>query len=540
MARQLIDALTRLGHPDVAFCGLDALVPRENSVLDAELVFGLGEASRRSVSIVSATGLAATIDRAMAAALIAELTVPLESKPWDFFEHTDLLDFPGARTREEITDPAAFLAEPGRLGRVFLRGKVAYLFQRYDAEQEISAMLLCVGPSNQDVQTLPNMVAGWIGQTMGATPDARAGQPNGLFLVLTKFDSEFEDKAGEEVASGQRWTARLQASLLDFFGKAHEWPRQWTPGRAFDNVFWLRSTAICFAAVLDYAGEHEMGVALRAEREVAARLRAYLANPLVQTHFIDPARAWSEGLAPNDGGISYLAAALQPVCDPATKAAQVAARIEELAADMAHRLRPYFHTGDLAAELTRAKTEAKTVARALLACVEAQMFGPLLRQMQMTADAISSVYWDLQSRADTDPAPIGTIGARATCMSALGGLLDEPEIGKQEAQQAARDRFERFAGLALTEWERQLQALADDPATMAAFRLPREPAALLTQALMTAARRVALRERIAQDLRTRASFQPRSTTGAQKPVMLVEAGINGFVHQLDFDRLPDA
>ncbi len=535
VAQQLIDALTQLGHPDTAFCGLDALIPRENSVLDAELVFGLGEASRGSVRIISASGQSATIDRAIAAALIAELTVPLDSKPWDFFEHTDLLDFPGARTREEITDPAAFLAEPGRLGRVFLRGKVAYLFQRYNAEQEISAMLLCVGPSNQDVQTLPNMVAGWIGQTMGGTPQARAAQPNSLFLVLTKFDSEFEDKAGEDVATGQRWTARLQASLLDFFGKAHAWPREWTPGRPFSNLFWLRSTAIRFAAVLEYDGAREKGVGPRAEREVASRLQAYLANPLVQTHFKDPARAWSEGLAPNDGGISYLAAALRPVCDPATKAAQVAGRVEELAADMAHRLRPYFHTGDLAAELARARNEAKTVARALLACVEAQMFGPLLRQMQVTADTVSSVYWDLQSR-DADPAPIGTIGARATYLSALGGLLDEPE----PVQQAARDRFERFAGLALAEWERQLQALADDPATAVAFRLPRETAALLTQALMTAARRVALRERIAQDLRTRASFQPRSTAGAQKPVMLVEAGINGFVHQLDFDRLPEA
>ncbi len=528
VAQQLIDALTRLGNPDVAFCGLDALMPRETSVLDAEMVFGLGEASRGTVRIG-----AVTIDRAVAAALIAEITIPLESRPWDFFEHTDLLDFPGARTREEITDPTGFLAEPGRLGRVFLRGKVAYLFQRYNAEQEISAMLLCVGPSNQDVQTLPNMVAGWIRQTMGATPEARAVQPNSLFLVLTKFDGEFEDKAGEDVASGQRWTARLQASLLDFFGKAHAWPKEWIPGRAFDNVFWLRSTAIKFAAVLDYEGEREVGVGTRAAAAVAARRAAYLANPLVQTHFADPLRAWTEALAPGDGGISYLAAALRPVCDPTTKMLQVAGRVEELAEDMAHRLRPYFHTGDLPAELARAKAEARVVARALLACAEAQMFGPLLRQMQVTPDAIGSVYWDLQSRAD--PAPIGTVGSRASYMSALGGLLDDAPVPAE----AARDRFQHFADLALAEWERQLQALADDPATLGAFRLPREPAALLTQALMTAARRVALRDRIAQDLRTRASFQHRSAAGAQKPVMLVEAGINGFVYQLDFDRVPE-
>ena len=533
VAQQLIDALAQLGNPDIAFCGLDALMPRETSVLDADMVFGLGDTGRGPLRVTAGTQTA-TIDRSAVAALIAEITVPLDAKPWDFFEHTDLLDFPGARTREEITDPDGFLAQPGRLGRVFLRGKVAYLFQRYNAEQEISAMLLCVGPSNQDVQTLPNMITGWISQTIGSTPEARAKQRNALFLILTKFDGEFEDKAGEDVASGQRWTARIQASLLDFFGKAHAWPRAWTPGRPFDNTFWLRSTAIKFAAVFDYDNDRELAVAPRATAAVETRRAAYLANDLVRAHFADPARAWAEALAPGDGGISYLAAALRPVCDPATKAEQVLGRVEELAADMSHRLRPYFHTGDLAAELARAKQEARLVARALLGCAEAQMFGPLLRQMQVTQDTVSSVYWELQSAPDETP--IGTGGTRGAYLSALGGLLDD----EPPAPTRARDRFERFADLALAEWNRQLTALADDPATLTVFQIPREPAALLTQALATAARRVELRDRIAADLRDRASFQHRSPGAAQKPIMLVEAGINGFVYTLDFDRQPPA
>ncbi len=537
VARQLTGALASLGFPETAFCGLDALLPRETSVLDADMVFGLGEGGSGSLRMASAAGASALVDRAVAAALIAEITVPLAERPWEFFEHTDLLDFPGARTREEITDPEGFLAQPGRLGRVFLRGKVAYLFQRYNAEQEVAAMLLCVGPSNQDVQTLPNMIDGWIGQTIGAVPPARARQRNSLFLVLTKFDGEFEDKAGEDVAGGQRWTARLQASLLDFFGKAHGWPREWAPGRPFSNTFWLRSTAIGFAAVMDYAEGVEAGVSPRAAAAVAQRRAAYLGNPLVQAHFADPARAWEAALSPGDGGIGYLAGALRPVCDPATKAEQVAGRIEELAADMAHRLRPFFHTGDLAAELARAKRDARGVARALLACAQAQMFGPLLRQMQVTQDLVSSVYWELQSKADDAPAPIGTVGARHDYLSALGGLLDDEEPAAPAAAQA-RDRFDRFADLALAEWNRQLLALADDPATPGVFHLPREQAATLVNEVMTAARRLALRDRIAGDLRVRASFQHRNPGAAQKPIMLVEAGINGFVHMLDFDRVP--
>lgn len=540
VAQLLTAALAQLGFPGMAFCGLDALMPRDTSVLDADMVFGLGEAQRGPLRVVAPDGTAATLDRAVVAALIAEITVPLEERPWDVFEHTDLLDFPGARTREEITDPEGFLAQEGRLGRVFLRGKVAFLFQRYNAEQEITAMLLCVGPSNQDVQTLPNMIDRWIGQTVGATPQARSAQRNPLFLVLTKFDGEFEDKAGEDVASGQRWTARLQASLLDFFGKAHAWPRQWTPGRAFDNTFWLRSTAIGFAAVMDYGADgQELGVAPRGAAAVEARRQAYLANDLVRAHFADPARAWAAALAPGDGGIADLVAGLRGVCDPTTKADQVAGRVHDLATAMAQRLRPYHHTGDLAAELLRARRDARAVARALLACAQAQMFGPLLRQMQVTPDAVGSVYWDLQSRTDDAPVPIGTVGSSRDYRSALGGLLDDEEEAPAAAPEA-RDRFDRFADAALAEWNRQLLALAEDPATPAVFHLPREQAAALVNEVMTAGRRVDLRGRIADDLRARASFQHRNTAAAQKPIMLVEAAINGFVHMLDFDRLAPA
>ena len=140
--------------------------------------------------VQGAGGVVATIDRSQLAALVAELTFPLPGKPWDFFETTDLLDFPGARSREMIPS-LSLLEDAARLGRVFLRGKVAYLFQRYNAEQEIAAMLLCVGPSNNEVQTLPEMVDGWIRQTMGGTPAERRTQRNSLFFVLTKFDSEF-------------------------------------------------------------------------------------------------------------------------------------------------------------------------------------------------------------------------------------------------------------------------------------------------------------------------------------------------------------
>ncbi len=541
VAAELIAALASLQFPDVAFCGLDALMPREISVLDANLVFGLGAPETTAgITVVSAAGGRAVLGRAVLAALIAEITVPLAERPWDFFEHTDLLDFPGARSREEISDPAGFLAQPGRLGRVFLRGKVAYLFQRYNDEQEIAAMLLCVGPSNQDVQTLPRMITEWIGLTIGATPAARAAQRNSLFFVLTQFDREFEEKAGEDSATGQRWSARLQASLLEFFGKSHDWPAEWAPGRAFDNLFWLRSTAIGFDSVLDYETvdgvKREVAIAERARAKIAEKRAAYLQTPEVLRHFADPARAWEEALRPGDGGISFLAGQLRQVCDPSTKALQLSGRVEELATDMAQRLRPYFHTGDLAAELARAKQNAQEVLRALAQCAQAQMFGSLLRSLQVTSDQVAAVYFRLESDVSDGPAPIGTISLEDDYLAALG-IAQEPVA--VDAVAVAKDRYERFVDAAMAEWSETMQALATDDDAQAAFRLPREQAATLAGEIWSAARRLRLRDRIATDLRER-TFGHRSAAAAQRPVMLVEEGINGFVHRLGFDRVAPA
>ncbi|MBV9758033.1 MAG: hypothetical protein JO047_13345 [Alphaproteobacteria bacterium] len=536
LAGDLIVALERLGFPETAYCGIEALTPREQGILNVDTVFALGDGPSAPVQVATRSGRA-QLDRSVLAALVAEITVPMATQPWDFFADTDLLDFPGARSREVIKDVDRFLTEPGRLGRIFLRGKVAYLFQRYNAEQEISAMVLCVGPSVQEVQTLPEMINGWVRDTIGAKPEARARQRNALFLVLTKFDLEFVEKTeGEDITSGERWTTRLQASLLDFFGKAYDWPREWLPGKPFNNTFWFRSPKIGFPALFDRTEPAEAGASggeiwsPRADAYVAPRRAAYLANPLVQAHFADAERAWSEALKPNDGGIVYIAESLRPVCDPALKAEQIGGRLAELAGDVATQLRPHFHSGDLAAELQQARRNARRLQQTLVDCAAAQMFGALLRALMVTDDQMGSAYRRLQS----DGAPIGAGTDAAAYLRKLGLPVE------QSGSRRALDRFERLAELALDEWLRSMQAVVEDPETATAFRVPREQATMLVGELARAARRLELRETMATELRARASFQHQSANAAQKPILLMEQRLNGFVHMLGYDRLAPA
>ena len=41
------------------------------------------------------------------------------------------------------------------------------LFDKYAADLDLNTMLLCVGPENQEVKKLPELVQDWIAQTHG-------------------------------------------------------------------------------------------------------------------------------------------------------------------------------------------------------------------------------------------------------------------------------------------------------------------------------------------------------------------------------------
>ncbi|HAS51854.1 MAG TPA: hypothetical protein DCS21_08985, partial [Gammaproteobacteria bacterium] len=256
---RLYNGLQGLNFATDAQAGLEALIPREQSIIDVQTLKGLGTGGGGTLTLIGTNGARVTLPRSEVTALIAELRIVISEQPWDFFQHTDLLDFPGARSREQIKDLPNFLQGQDALQGLFLRGKVAYLFERYCAEQELTSMLLCIGPSNQEVKTLPEMVYDWIASTHGATPELRSQQPTALFLVLTKFDMEFEEKAGEKSPEG-RWTTRLDSSLINFFGKQHEWPRQWDTQGVFRNSYWLRNPNFKAKHIFDYEDNREIGV----------------------------------------------------------------------------------------------------------------------------------------------------------------------------------------------------------------------------------------------------------------------------------------
>jgi hypothetical protein len=529
-ARRLTEALEALGDPDEAFLPLAALLPREVSVINVDTLDTLAAPDAGNpLPVTTREGRSATLPRAVVTALIAELRLTLAERPWDFMGATDLLDFPGARSREVLTDPEGYLKDPAKLAPLYLRGKVAYLYQRYVADQELTSMLLCIGPSNQDVRTLPGMVREWVDATHGAAPEERARHPTALFLVLTKFDAEFEEAQGKsEVGAGEgmnRWMARIQANITRYLALDHQWPLEWTPGRGFDNTFWLRNPNFINKGLLDYDdSRRETGV--REPGRIARMREEFVATEAVKLI---------------DGGVTHLAARLAPVCNPALKRGQVAARLSALAKAMAARLDPFHVSDDREAERQKRRAEGAQAARAMAAAAAAQRFGLMLKAMMVETEALQAAFTRLVLAAPEEearPAIVGAAVQEDDLASELAGIFGDDAPAAPAAR--ATDMADRMAEAALETWGERLAAFADDQTTAGFLRIPREAAVFVATQVESGAATRSLREEIARRIRALSGFHERLSDSLTRPVMVAERAINDHVAFLGFEAEPEA
>lgn len=538
--RQLTDALDGLGHPDEIFVGLEALVPREGSVLDVATLTGLGETiGSDALRVRTLPGHEATLPRHVVCAVAAELRIQLADPGRPFLRSADLLDFPGARSRQKVHLAEFLSAHPEAAKETFLRGKVAFLFDRYVAEQELTAMLLCVRPSNQEVATLPDLVDDWIGATHGRTPEARAAQPNLLFLVLTWFDSHFVEKAGDAGQdTGSRFRNRLEASLLGFFGKAHRWPREWRPGEAFRNTFWFRNPNYPAEAIIRYDGRREIEFLPEKTSRIRELRDSFAALPEAHAHFAEPARAFDEALRLNDGGVSYLVETLATVCRSELKLEQVSARLDELRADLREQLVRFYVPTDLGERLDAKRANANRVFDALEPVIAAERFGSLLRHFLIDVATLADALQGAALRSEkTEAAPPRPAAPAPSRILRPGQAASSGTAASVVQDATAADREHPVARQAVEAWIAHLRVVAGGEALSRAFALPRDAAALLVDELVELAARADMEARITSDLKILAAVE-RTEQASAKVALIAATRLNRLVGGLGFTTIP--
>lgn len=282
-----------------------------------------GEEATTDVYAADGRVLAKAFSKPYLSALTAELTFVLPRKlaaERRFLEKIDLLDFPGARSREKFKEQEISSVLP----TILRRGKVAYLFNKYSRSLSISAVLFSHHNDQKNEPSLGETINSWIEQNIGRTPEQRTRQlerTNGvspLFFVATKFNIELErtknDTPDNAARLAEHW--RRFETVFPEIIKPATWFDHWVvPGgaftsEAFRSIYPLRD--FYWSGKNGVFDGYSDGAVTSPETAVHRHpdypdyfenlRRSFLSHDFVRRHFASPEAAW-DGVATvnNDG-----------------------------------------------------------------------------------------------------------------------------------------------------------------------------------------------------------------------------------------------
>ncbi|MBF0239974.1 MAG: hypothetical protein HQM12_19915 [SAR324 cluster bacterium] len=406
-------------------CGSDALVPKNISIIDVQIVKYLFETDTYPpVTAYLPQGPSVSIKRGVLTGLVKEivLNIPediINVNNRSLFQEVDVLDFPGARSYNDI--PLNNLAitpnensHTQNLGtgkevrgkealyEVYLRGKVAFLFHCYTNEYAINALIICQQDGPPEVMTLPKFVEKWIHRTQGRNAQERTGKPSSLFWVCSKFDRDLTSNpaASDDNPSEYTplWDARFNVNFKEYVQKqtSDQWINHWDNTKSFENCFWIRNPYFSSSVI-----DSKEGIEFQLKPEKELRLRT-MKTSYVQfvkqsgMFFENPDRAWDEAVQPAKSGVEYLIEKVTPICNKNIKQKQVQDQLIIQKNNAFEILKPYRKSTDIQELIREAESLGQKTVEALLAMMKFQnSFGFLLDALMMTEEVAWQTFFDL-------------------------------------------------------------------------------------------------------------------------------------------------
>ena len=277
------------------------------------------------VAIVEGKQIESSIPASILCVLAAEVVLQLPntlSQEKTFLQNSDVLDFPGARARldkkeEDIVDNTL-------IPQLLLRGKVAFLFNKYSDNLMINTLLFCHGKKQAGPRFMPYLLKDWIEAFVGKDAAERErfmqkAQIAPLFVIGTMFNLDLKkdqnDRQGDTTSLTARWQQRFETVYhKELFGEDCQWLEEWTPNTPFRNFYFLRDFYYSSPAEGNiFTGWDRNG---GTEQELVSHpeypnfyeelKESFLKFPFVQRHFEDPEKAWSEASSINKDGSVYI------------------------------------------------------------------------------------------------------------------------------------------------------------------------------------------------------------------------------------------
>ncbi|MCR4602675.1 MAG: putative virulence factor [Prevotella sp.] len=329
----------------------------------------------------------------------------------NILKENDLLDFPGARSRLNLQ--IAALSSEEELVKVFLRGKVAYLFNKYNESSAINVLLYCHDQYQNDVTNLYILLDDWVRKYVGETPEERqstiesTGNIPPLFYIGTKFNMDMAVRptstANEKKSIDSRWADRFSKVLYDQClnsATPNWWLNNWTaPGNKFKNSYLLRDFKYSGPKASKlYKGFEETGHEYPREKantegymtdEYYQQMRnSFINSPDASMFFDDRALSWDVAASRNNDGSVFIIENLSVVAGRllVTRERQFANQLDKCKTKLLDVLKEYHISEDIDEILRENIRKANSIIREMdFTCNEDNyFFGHLLQALQVT------------------------------------------------------------------------------------------------------------------------------------------------------------
>ncbi|SAI39138.1 virulence factor [Bordetella ansorpii] len=548
---QVADSLRRLGHAELAYVSLDALVRRSgdtlqanpDSIMSVDILNRLGRGNDVGLSVRPAhegsLAPAVSIPASHLAALTTELVFPLVQRPCHkSVEAVDLLDFPGYRGRFNVASLDRIprdTADSDPVAQLLLRGKVAYLFERYTESQEMNGLVMCVNANTPfEVTDVVKVLENWVHRTQGDSAASRGSRKCGLFWVMTKMDTRIESILRlDDGQVAKTCDDLIKQTLDDRFG-SEEWMRQWAPGQPFDNCYMARKPGYG-DYFIDISGGVEHAVRPERQDKLQAVRRTFVASAEIRKRFADPDAAWTALLTLNDGGMARLGAAIDGIADLDYKLKRLYDQLHDNLAGKSGvfgRLKKYHqHVDAVDAD------EKQAVAATLVTGLGSQYrkVPELLHVMELSSEDLRELYLrpNVPTPADAvvveQPSePVAPFNPFAALVGA-DAVPPTPVARVREVMPLRKTGDHLFAEVVFQRWLSHLRDLPARHRLLESLQISGDTVQALVDELITGAHRLRLQEKLEQLLTQRQDSGSKREQLASRQVLRAQTVLRDFL-----------
>ncbi|MCL2283002.1 MAG: putative virulence factor [Fibromonadales bacterium] len=421
----LIGEYQKLDFTDTLYLPIDAVLSEHTTLLD---VICLKEIYERTKSDYKADTDVLYIEnnrekevqsfsKSYLCALSAELVFSLPETLLQnklFLNETDLLDLPGIRARKTVPEDKINQTE---IPDLLIRGKVAYLFNKYVEAEKINILLFCAKHEQASQRAMPELLNNYINKIIGETPESRENYIKDtelppLFIVSTFFNMNMafdplHDKKDDASSLKYRWEQRFERTLAKEMlnTEIYKWFENWTVSQpSFQNIFLLRdfiyseSKSNLFRGFIETKEEKEE-VPTPAYPNFRKDLKqSFIECDFVKSHFKNPENSWNRAASINEDGTKLIIDKLTIVANKINPARikKIEQECVGITQNVLNLLNDYYNSPDKADSLLKAIRTAGTIQAKLATAFgkNPHFFGTMMREFMLNNSKVHKLYMD--------------------------------------------------------------------------------------------------------------------------------------------------